>query len=141
MQPYNGPDFMRPHFYPCPDKLALMLPEHYASQGIHCLCGHRLLKILKRVGSPVIFAFCELCESEFKVYVQDDYPAGYIADDPTKPLETIKCEYCQEAKFQVAVGYEYPGDEVDSTDITWFTAIGECVKCTQISKLFDDETG
>jgi hypothetical protein len=118
-----------------------MLPEHYISQGIHCLCSHRQLKVLKRVGHPVIFARCEFCESEFKVYAQEDYPAGYIADDPTKPLEAIKCDNCQDERFHVAVGYEYPGDEIDSTDITWFTLIGECIKCKQISKLFDDETG
>lgn len=140
MQRYCGPEFMRSHFYPCPQFLRILLPEHNVHQGIQCICGHRQLTMRRRVGCPVVFAYCESCGQEFKVYANEDYPSGYIPDDPTKPLKSITCD-CGAEAFQVAVGYEYPGDEVDSTDITWFTLVGKCTKCGASQGLFDDETG
>jgi hypothetical protein len=137
---YDGPEFMKPHFYPCPHKLKALLPEHHVHQGIQCLCSHKQLSLFRRAEHPVVFALCQSCDHEFQVYANEDYPAGYISDDPTKPLESITCN-CGGQVFQVAVGYEYPGDEMDSTDITWFTMVGKCSTCGGVQELFNDETG
>ena len=137
---YNGPEFMQPYFYDSPQELNSLLPEHNnVHQGIQCICGHKELRISKRAGYPTIFAHCESCGRDFKVYQNGDYPAGYIADNPEEPLESIICS-CGGVIFQVAVGYEYPGDEVDSTDITWFTMVGKCSNCGTKQELFTDET-
>jgi len=139
-QKHFGPEFMKSHFYLCPADLKGILPEHNVHQGIQCRCGHKDLRILKRVGLPAIFAHCKSHEDEFTLYINQDYPAGYISDDPTQPLEPIRCN-CGGQEFQVGVGYEYPGDESDSTDITWFTMVGKCTNCNKIQELFNDETG
>jgi hypothetical protein len=140
-QQFNGPAFMQPHFYPCPQELEALLPKHNVHQGIHCTCDSKHLIIKKRVGTQAIFAHCISCGGEFKIYVNGDYPAGYIPDDPAKPLKSIMCSNCEGHTFQVGVGYEYPGDEIDSTDITWFTMVGKCSSCGTAQELFSDETG
>jgi hypothetical protein len=137
---YEGPDFMKAYFYPCPRELKVLLPEHNVHQGIQCTCGCKQLSVLKRNGLPVVFVHCESCDKESKVYANNDYPAGFISDDPAKLLEPLICN-CRGRVFQVAVGYEYPGDEVDSTDITWFTLVGKCSSCGKVQRLFTDETG
>jgi hypothetical protein len=137
---YAGPEFMEPYFYPCPSELRELLPEHNAYQGIQCPHGHKQLSVLKRVDLPVVFAQCELCNCKFKVYANGDYAAGYISDDSNRPLSSLKCKNCGEQVFEIAVGYEYPGDEIDSTDISWFTLVGKCLKCEAIQELFADET-
>lgn len=140
-QQYDGPEFMKPHFYPCPPELRASMPGHSVHQGIRCTCGGTRLQINKRMGLPAVFARCESCGSEFKVYSNGDYPAGYIPDDPGKPLMPIVCDNCKGQVFQVSVGYEYPGNETDSIDITWFTMVGRCLNCGTIQRLFEDETG
>lgn len=140
-QRHNGPGFMQPHFYHCPDELKNLLPEHNIHQGIQCTCGNKYLVVRRRAQLPAVFAHCISCGCKFNIYVNDDYPAGYIQDDPTKPVEPIACNNCGEQAFQVAVGYEYPGDEIDSTDITWFTMVGKCANCGTGQELFTDETG
>jgi DNA-directed RNA polymerase subunit RPC12/RpoP len=137
---YLGPAFMEPHFYPCPDALRPALPEHSVHQGIRCTCGNRHLEITRRIGVPAVFARCDCCGREFKVYANADYPAGYVADDPTRPTMAIACRSCGGSIFEVGVGYEYPGDEVDSRDITWFTMVGKCAGCGAVEGLFEDET-
>jgi hypothetical protein len=137
---YDGPEFMKPHFYPCPRELKALLPEHNVHQGIQCICDQKKLSVLRREEHPAVFAHCESCGCRFKIYANGDYPAGYIPDDPTKPLIPITCS-CGGQVFQVAVGYEYPGDEVDSIDITWFTMAGKCLNCGEAQVLFTDETG
>lgn len=137
---YNGPEFMQAHFYQIPEVLKVLLPEHNVHQGLQCTCGHQELRVFKRAGYPTIFARCEACDREFKVYENGDYPAGYITDDPTKSLDSIKCNYCGELIFQLAVGYEYSGDEIDSTDVSWFTLVGKCAKCGTTQEMFYDET-
>ncbi len=137
---HTGPEFMKPYFYPCPNELRELLPEHNVCQGLQCPHGHKLLNTLKRAGLSIILARCELCAYEFKVYANKDYPAGYVPDAPDKPLNFLKCRSCAEQVFEIAVGYEYPGDEIDSTDITWFTMVGICLKCGNVQELFTDET-
>ena len=131
---------MRVHFYEAPPVLKDLLPKHNVHQGIQCVHGHQQLRVFKRAGYPTIFALCEVCSREFKVYENGDYSAGYITDDPSKSLEQVKCNHCGEVTFQIAVGYEYPGDETESMDISWFTMVGQCSKCGTSEKLFDDET-
>ena len=138
---FDGPEFMKPHFNSCPQELKSRLPEHNVHQGIQCTCGNQLLRLNVREGIPAVFALCERCENEFKLYVNADYKAGYIPDNPTMPQKTVLCTNCRGQIFQVGVGYEYPGDEVDDTDITWFTMIGKCSSCSEIQLLFEDETG
>jgi hypothetical protein len=138
-QQYSGPGLMKAHFYLCPQELAKSLPEYNAAQGIQCTCGQKDLSISKRMEHPTVFAHCKTCGSDFKVYENGDYPAGYITDDPTKPLKPILCD-CGGQVFRVAVGYEYPGDETSDADITWFTMVGECLDCGTIQELFADET-
>ncbi len=116
-QQYDGPESMKPHFYSCPPELRASLPEHNVHQGIRCMCGGSRLRISKRMELPAVFAHCESSGSEFKVYSNGDYLAGYIPDDPRKPLIPIVCDNCKGQAFQVGVGYEYPGDETDSMDI------------------------
>jgi hypothetical protein len=137
---YKGPEFMEPYFYPCPNELGKLLPKHNICQGIRCLHDHKQLNILKRADLPAIFAQCKLCGHEFKIYANGDYPAGQVPDDPSRPLTPLKCNNCGEQVFEIAVGYEYPGDEIDSTDISWFTVVGKCLKCNTLQELFTDET-
>ena len=136
---YEGPEFMKAHFYPCPPELKDVLPEHNVRQGLQCLNGQKELQIDIREGIPVVFSHCETCEISFKVSAQEDYPSGYIQDDHEKPLKRFICE-CGGQSFQIALGYEYPGDEIDSTDISWFTMVGKCSTCGLIQELFSDET-
>lgn len=140
-QRYEGPEFMRDYFYPCPHDLGLLLPEYSVHQGIQCICGQKQLSLSKRQGHPAVFAHCKSCGSDFEVYANDDYPAGYVPDDPTKSLKPVVCSGCGGVIFQVGVGYEYPGDETDSTDITWFTLVGRCLDCGRDQELLADETG
>ena len=86
---YNGPEFMQIHFYPISSNLNVILPDHNIHQGIQCHCGHKKLSILKRLDNPTIFAQCQICKSEFKIYENQDYLAGYISDTPDNPLITI----------------------------------------------------
>ena len=130
---------MVPHFTQISVELSEALLDHHVHQGIKCVNGHSNLKYYQREDLPVIFSQCSECDSSFKLYENGDYLAGYLSDDPSVPLNELTCE-CGGCVFISGVGYEYPGDEESSIDITWFELVAKCIKCGTIQKLFSDET-
>jgi hypothetical protein len=86
----------------------------------------------------VVHSNCQRCNRMLLLFDRTLYWG--LKRDTNTPPETFpyRCA-CGVNNYEVALGFEYPGDAFDENDISMLMIVARCAGCGQIAAVLDDE--